>query len=282
MSSVTSVITAADLGAALDAGSDVVVLEVRRDPATIPGAANLSLADAPVAGHIPGAHAVDFAELIGPRTETSGNGPLPEEEQVRELVQRWGISDSSLVVVYSADTPSSASRAWWVLRWAGLADVRYLDGGVHAWQASGRELADTRPATGGGTATVRLGALPTLDSDAAAALARDGHLLDARGAAAYAGSADQPASGHIPGAHSLPGTDNLRDGYLADDDTLKTLYAPYLTGAPIGSYCGGGVAATLDVLALSKLGIPAALYPGSWSQWTSDPSRPIATGSDRG
>ncbi|WP_405181475.1 hypothetical protein OG225_10340 [Nocardia sp. NBC_01377] len=63
---------------------------------------------------------------------------------------------------------------------------------------------------------------------------------------------------------------------------MKTLYAPYLTGAPIGSYCGGGVAATPDVLVLSKLGIPAALYPGSWSQWTSDPSRPIATGSDRG
>lgn len=96
------------------------------------------------------------------------------------------------------------------------------------------------------------------------------------------GSADDPATGHIPGAHSLPGTGNLRDGHLADGHTLRSLYTPFLTGAPVGAYCGGGVAATLDVLALSTLGVTAALYPGSWSQWISDPSRPIATGDARG
>ncbi|TCJ95645.1 sulfurtransferase [Nocardia alba] len=272
------VISALDLAAALDAGDDVVVLEVRRDRHTLPVGVHLPTADDGPAGHVPGAHLVDFAQLVGPRTETSGNSPLPEAAQVRELVRRWGIHDSSVIVVYSPDHPSTASRVWWVLRWAGLRDVRYLDGGLSAWLAAGRQLGDLRPVGGGGTAQVRPGSLPTLDAASAAALARDGHLLDARGSGAYAGAGDDAAGGHIPGAHSLPGIDNLRDGYLADADILRELYAPYLTGAPIGSYCGGGVAATLDVLALSTIGVSAALYPGSWSQWTTDPSRPIATG----
>ncbi|MFI7529514.1 sulfurtransferase [Nocardia salmonicida] len=278
MTVVPPVISAVELAAALDAGADVVVLEVRRDRDTLPAGAHLVLSDEVPAGHLPGAHLVDFAALVGPRTETSGNGPLPRESQVQELLEQWGVHESSVVAVYSPDHPSSASRVWWVLRWAGLADVRFLDGGLSAWLAAGRELTDTRPASGGGTARVRLGSLPTLDAESAGALARDGHLLDARGIGAYTGSGDDATSGHIPGAHSLPGVDNLREGYLADADTLRGLYAPYLTGAPIGSYCGGGVAATLDVLALSTIGVTAALYPGSWSHWTADPSRPIATG----
>ncbi|WP_280504855.1 sulfurtransferase [Nocardia farcinica] len=236
----------------------------------------------PLDGHLPGAHAVDFAELIGPKTETSGNSPLPTEEQLTALVRRWGVHDDSTVVVYSPDQPSTASRVWWVLRWAGLADVRYLDCGAHAWVAAGRELSADRPATGGGTARLRLGALPVLDAGTAAGLARAGHLLDARAEQAYLGSADDPATGHIPGAHHLPGTANLRAGRLADTETLRSLYAPFLTGAPVGAYCGGGVAATLDVLALSTLGVTAALYPGSWSQWITDPTRPVARGEERG
>lgn len=269
-------ISAVELGATLDLGAEVVVLEVRRNRDTIPAGVALPLADDIPAGHLPNAHLVDFDELIGPRTEDSGNGPLPDAAQVDALLARWGVRDTSVVVVYSPDHPSTASRVWWVLRWAGLPDVRFLDGGVPAWLATGRTLTDIRPATGGGTARARLGALPTLDADSAAVLARDGHLLDARGPAAYRGSPDDDRTGHIPGAHSLPGVENLRDGHFADESTLREIYAPYLTGAPIGSYCGGGVAATLDVLALSTLGVTAALYPGSWSQWITDPSRPIA------
>ncbi|MFD6397574.1 sulfurtransferase [Nocardia sp. NPDC060249] len=278
MTVVPPVISAVELAAALDAGADVVVLEVRRDRDTFPAGAHLALSDEVPAGHLPGAHLVDFAALVGSRTETSGSSPLPQQDQVQELLEHWGIHESSVVAVYSPDHPSSASRVWWVLRWAGLADVRFIDGGLSAWLAAGLELIDTRPASGGGTARARLGSLPTLDAASAGALARDGHLLDARGAGAYNGAADDAISGHIPGAHNLPGVDNLRDGYLADADTLRELYGPYLTGAPIGSYCGGGVAATLDVLALSTIGVTAALYPGSWSHWTADPSRPIATG----
>lgn len=150
MSSPTPLLSAVDLGAALDAGTDVVVLEILRDRATIPGPVAAGLADRP-GGHLPDAHAVDFAELLGARTGTSGDAPLPGAAQLRDLVERTGIHDDSLVAVYSHDLASSATRAWWVLRWAGLADVRYLDGGAHAWLAAGRELTRARPAAGGGT-----------------------------------------------------------------------------------------------------------------------------------
>ncbi|WP_040797413.1 sulfurtransferase [Nocardia higoensis] len=281
MSSPTSVISAAELAAAPTAGTHVVVLEILRDRATIPAPLAVGLGERP-AGHLPGAHVVDFAEFLGPRTGTSGDAPLPELSQVRDLVERTGIRDDSLIVVYSHDLASSATRAWWVLRWAGLADVRYLDGGAHAWLAAGGELTQSRPPAGGGAAELRLGALPTLDAGTAAALARNGHLLDSRGADWYAGSVPDAIGGHIPGAHSLPGDEDPRAGHFADKAALRSRYAPYLDGAPIGAYCGGGVAATLDVLALSTLGVAAALYPGSWSQWITDPARPIATGAARG
>ncbi|MGN2641674.1 sulfurtransferase [Nocardia takedensis] len=279
MSSVSPVISAADLLTARAAGAEIVVLEVRRDRTDLPAGA--ALTDPAPAGHLPGAHAADFTDFVGARTRDSGNGPLPSHDQVADLVRRWGIHDGSLVVVYSPDAPSSATRAWWVLRWAGLADVRYLDGGVAAWVSAGGELTDTRPAEGGGTARISLGALPTLDAESAAALARSGHLLDARGSAAYAGSADDPTSGHIPGAHSLPGSANLREAYLLDESALRERYASHLDGE-VGSYCGGGVAATVNVLALATIGVRASLYPGSWSQWVTDPDRPVAQGAERG
>ena len=185
------------------------------------------------------------------------------------------------MVVYSTDHASSAARVWWVLRWAGVEDVRFLDGGLDGWVARGGELRDDPPAVGGGTASLRLGSLPTLDADDAGRLARSGHLLDARPAHAYDGRAAAAGSrptGHVPGAVSAP----VRPGaYLGDRDELLATYGPYLDGAPVGAYCGSGVAATVTVLALSTLGVDAALYPGSWSAWSTE-SRPVAQGTDRG
>lgn len=267
------VLTAAGLGALLDTAADVVVLEIRRDRATIPAELAAGIAAQPV-GHLPGAHVVDFFDFVGPRTATSGDAPLPGAAALQELLRRTGIHDTSTVVVYSPDLVSSATRAWWLLRWAGIADVRYLDGGPRAWLAAGEDLVAAPGRTGKGTARVRPGGLPVLDADGAAALARRGHLLDTRPPRFYAE--------HIPGAHSLPGTETPPDGHLDDAEKLRARYAPYLTGAPIGAYCGGGVAATIDILALSAIGVTAALYPGSWSQWITDPTRPIATGTARG
>jgi thiosulfate/3-mercaptopyruvate sulfurtransferase len=130
---------------------------------------------------------------------------------------------------------------------------------------------------------VTTGSLPTLDADDAAKLARTGLLLDARGPDAYAGG--EPRTGHIPGALSAPGTANIgTDGLLKTHEDLQVHYAALGVGgrSGVGVYCGGGVAATLDILALARLGVPAALYPGSWSAWSADPARPAATGDQPG
>jgi thiosulfate/3-mercaptopyruvate sulfurtransferase len=268
------VISADDLAAVLDRDDHVVILEVRRGR----GGGDEG---ATGAGHLPGAHLVDFADVVGPRTQGSGGNPLPGEAQLRTLVERWGIHDGGRVVVYTPDHASTASRVWWVLRWAGLTGAQFLDGGLAAWRAHGGALSDATPPTGGGTATITLGSLPTLDAAQAAALARKGHLLDARGHRAYVGNdvdAEGEVTGHIPGAVSLPGSDNLSDGLLADGPSLRAIYEPHIDGSPIGSYCGSGVAATLDILALETLGIRASLYPGSWSAWSTDPDLPVAKG----
>ncbi|MGH3641346.1 MAG: sulfurtransferase [Mycobacterium sp.] len=265
-------ITAEALRQQLDAGGDVVILEVRRD-----------ITDQPVAGRIPGARAVALtADLVGPRTQDSGNLPLPSDEQVQDVVRRWGINADSVVVAYSPENPALAARAWWTLKWAGVPDVRALDGGTDQWVAAGGTLVSDVPADAAGTFVVNTGSLSTLDADGAAALARSGVLLDARGIEGYVG---EPGGGHIPGALSLPAGKLVGpDGTLASDDELRALYAS--TGAdgqvPVGAYCGGGTSATLTVLALAKIGITATLYPGSFSAWSSDSARPVATGDQPG
>lgn len=247
-----------------------MVLEVTR---TAPGASAAATWDD---GRIPGAHAVDFADLVGEPGLGTGATPLPSAAQLRELVVRWGIHDHSTVVVATADHPSTATRVWWVLRWAGLADVRFLDGGRDAWLTQGSALSTAAPREGGGTATVSLGSLPTVGAEAAGELAREGRLLDARSADAYAGSDDgSTPTGHIPGAVHLPASSALDGGYLADPESLRELYAPYLDGAPLAASCGSGVAATVDLLALATLGVSAALYPGSFSGWVSE-GRPVS------
>jgi len=272
------VITVDGLRAVIDNGSTVVVevtRERRDEAATAPDQV----------GRIPGAHAVDLAELTGAHRPGAGATPLPDAEQVRVLVERWGVHDASTVVVATSDHPSTATRAWWVLRWAGLADVRFLDGGRDAWLAAGDTLTTERPTEGGGTATVTLGALPTVDSDAAAEAARGDRLVDARGAGAHAGvpdDGDGAPTGHIPGAVSLPAAGALRGGALADESTLRARYAPYLHAAaagevPLVASCGSGVAATVDVLALTVLGVTVPLYPGSFTGWVEE-GRPVAKG----
>jgi thiosulfate/3-mercaptopyruvate sulfurtransferase len=161
-------------------------------------------------------------------------------------------------------------------------DVRVLDGGTDDWVRAGGELVGDEPAPAAGTFTVSIGALPTLDADQAASLARAGALVDARNAEAYAGAS---GGGHIPGARSLP-AGQLVDGQsrlLGDDQLRVRLTAVGADGTrPVGAYCGGGTSATLTVLGLAKLGITAALYPGSFSAYSSDPHRPVVSGTEEG
>jgi thiosulfate/3-mercaptopyruvate sulfurtransferase len=165
--------------------------------------------------------------------------------------------------------------------------VRLLDGGVAAWVAAGNPLTTEEPAVTAGDFTARPGGLPVLDAAGAARLARQGVLLDARAAERYRGETEpiDPVAGHVPGGRSAPTTANLApDGTLLAPDALRARFAEMgvAGGVAVGAYCGSGVTAAHEVLALAVAGIPAALYAGSWSEWVSDPSRPVATGPQPG
>jgi thiosulfate/3-mercaptopyruvate sulfurtransferase len=272
-----------ELAARLDGGAPVRVLDVRWRLGGPPGAAEFR------AGHVPGAVYVDLdADLAGPAADGRGRHPLPDPDGLQAAARRWGIDDGDAVVAYDDNGNLAAARAWWLLRRAGLAEVVLLDGGLGAWRASGRALAtgDGTPAPG----NVRLGGgtLPVLDPDGAAALARDGVLLDARAAERYRGQANaiDPKFGHIPGARSAPTTDNLApDGRFRSPAQLRARFAALgvTPGTPVGVYCGSGVTAAHELAALALAGIEdVALYPGSWSQWATLPDRPVATGDQPG
>jgi thiosulfate/3-mercaptopyruvate sulfurtransferase len=274
------VISVAELREAITSGTNVVLLDVRRT-------ADAPLRDEYEAGHLPGAHFVNhFAQLASERTVVSGKNPLPSEETIQAAVTGWGVDADSVVVVYGGGNGGpTAARGWWVLKWAGVPDVRYLDGGLDAWVAAGGELSTEEPAPGNGSFRVSIGSLPVLTPDEAASLARDGVLLDARYEQDYVGDREQPGKGHIPGALSAPFHIALDDdGLLLPTQHIREKYAALGADGsqPLGLYCGGGVGATIGILALHRLGIPAALYPGSWTQWSSDPFRPIATGTEPG
>lgn len=234
---------------------------------------------------IPGAIDIDLpSELAGKQSGHSGARPLPAIADLQRDARRWGLRRSSRVVVYDHDRCLQAGRAWWVLRWAGIADVRMLDGGFAMWQAAGLPVSHEPGRREPGDVTLSAGHLAVLDADQAARLARGSVLLDSRIRANYIGgqvAAGQPARGHIPGAISAPAADNLTDnGTFADAPTLRALYGALGADGTreLGVYCGVGISATHDIAALATIGIPAALFVGSWSAWSSDPTRPVVIG----
>jgi thiosulfate/3-mercaptopyruvate sulfurtransferase len=192
------------------------------------------------------------------------------------------------VIVYDDDRNMTAARAWWVLRWAGLTDVRVLDGGLPAWQAAGMPVAHVPGLPTPSTITLSPGHMPELDAAAAEHLARAGVLLDARIRPNFIGgpvAANEAPRGHIPGARSAPAHDNLTDlGPFTDNATLREMYRALGADGtrPVGVYCGAGISAAVTVLALAAIGIEAAMYVGSWSAWVGEPGRPVAMGADPG
>ncbi|MEE1745456.1 sulfurtransferase [Streptomyces sp. JV184] len=232
------------------------------------------------AGHLPGAVFVDLdAELAGP-AGSGGRHPLPDPEEFGAVMRRAGVSRGTPVVVYDGGQGWAAARAWWLLRWTGHEDVRVLDGGLAAWPG---EIQKEVPAPAEGDFRPVPGALPLLDADGAAALARSGLLLDARAAERYRGDVEpiDRVGGHIPGAVSAPTSENTgEDGRFLDAEVLAARFEGLGAGRAdeVGVYCGSGVSGAHEVLALAVAGIPAALYAGSWSEWSGDASRPVATG----
>ncbi len=236
-----------------------------------------------LAGHLPGAVYVDLeTELAAPPSAAGGRHPLPAVADLQAAARRWGVRAGDAVVAYDATGGLAAARAWWLLRWGGLADVRLLDGGLQAWVAAGGELEVGDVVPGPGDVVLTGGGMPTLTADGAAALpASGGVLLDARAAERYRGEVEpvDPVAGHVPGAVSAPTTENLAPGGTFRDDLAGRFAALGVRpGTAVGVYCGSGVTAAHEVAALAEAGIEAALWPGSWSEWTGDPSRPVATG----
>lgn len=233
-------------------------------------------------GHLPGAHYLDLdAELAAP-PGPQGRHPLPDLDVLTAALRRAGVRADRDVVVYDAGPATSAARAWWLLRWAGHTRVRVLDGGLAVWTAQGQPLSTDTPEHGGGDFTPVPGGMPVLDADGAARLARTGLLLDARAGERYRGESEpiDPRAGHIPGAVSAPTAANLADdGRFLPAEKLAARFRDLgVADAETGVYCGSGVTAAHQVLALEAAGFRAALYPGSWSEWSADPARPAATG----
>lgn len=270
-------ITVDELAARMSGDAGPVILDVSDDLETAP-------LERPV---IPGAFAISLAtDISGPAANPGGRRPLPDPGVLQDNLRRRGINADSLVVVYDNNSGAQAGRAWWTLRWAGHQNVRLLDGGLAAWTAAGHDTAaEPVHPTGGGDITVEPGGMPVIDADDAAAIARNGALLDARGKTAYEGDADKPATGHIPGAICAGAREVLGpDGNFKPTDELRALFAGFgVDGTqPAGVYCGSGNAASFELAGLYAAGLEAPLYVGSWSDWTGDPARPVAQGAERG
>ncbi|MFY1633120.1 sulfurtransferase [Solwaraspora sp. WMMB335] len=274
------IVEAGTLAAALAAGREPpTLLDVRWRLGGPPGLADYR------AGHLPGAVFVDLdAELCGP-PGSGGRHPLPEPAGLQVALRAAGVRAGYPVVVYDGGDGLAAARAWWTLRWAGHRPVWVLDGGYPAWLATGQPVTTEVPAPVPGDVTVCVGGLPVLDATAAGRLAgRGGLLFDVRTPERYRGEAEpvDPVAGHIPGAVNLPtGVHVDEAGRLHDAATLTDRFvtAGLRPDTPVGAYCGSGVTAAHTVLALHRAGrTDAALYAGSWSEWITDPQRPVATG----
>jgi thiosulfate/3-mercaptopyruvate sulfurtransferase len=272
-------ITAAELAGLLQAGAQINLLDVRWRLDEPDGRA------AHQQGHLPGAVYVSLEdELSDHAVAGRGRHPLPSGRSLQAAARRWGIRQDELVVVYDDWNRAGSARAWWVLTAAGLANVRILDGGLSAWQSSGGALEAGPVTPQPGNVTVLhddlyTGSRPTLTAQQSGAGSVT--LLDARAPERFRGDVEpvDPVAGHIPGAKNLPSTAVLADdGTFLDDGALARLLDHH--DDSVGAYCGSGVSATVTVAALAALGREAALFPGSWSEWCSDPNRPIGRGAE--
>ncbi|MGA4846253.1 sulfurtransferase [Streptomyces sp. G5(2025)] len=271
-----AIISASELASELAGENPPVLLDVRWQHQG-------SMREAYEEGHIPSAVFVDLdADLAGP-AGSGGRHPLPDVDHFGAVMRAAGVSADRDAVVYDGGQNWAAARLWWMLRWTGHARVRVLDGGLALWTGPLESGTGTAPAEG--TFEPAPNSTDFLDADSAAALARSGLLLDARAAERYRGEVEpiDKVAGHIPGAVSAPTTENVaQDGRFRPAAELADRFEALGASktSEVGVYCGSGVSGAHEVLALAVAGIPAALYVGSWSEWSADGSRPVATGPD--
>jgi len=236
--------------------------------------------------HLEGAPHLDLDAVLAGSPGEGGRHPLPDPRVLEDGLRAAGVRRGETVVVYDQQTSLAAARAWWVLRWAGLSDVRVLDGGLVAWQAAGFAVTTRTPSPETGDVTVRAGSLPVLDAEGAARVARDGILLDSRAGERFRGESEpiDTVAGHIPGAGNAPMAEQLQgDGRFRPAQELRDYFTALGAGdaVEIGTSCGSGVTAAHTALALHVAGFEATPYIGSWSHWITDPERAVETGSGR-
>jgi thiosulfate/3-mercaptopyruvate sulfurtransferase len=274
-------ITTTELAALIDAGEPLTVLDVRwrlDEPDGRP---------AYLQGHLPGAVYVSLEEELSDHTVAGrGRHPLPSGRNLQAAARRWGIRQDCPVVVYDDWNRAGSARAWWVLTAAGLANVRILDGGLSAWRSAGRRLeaGPVNPQPGNVAVLhddLDAGSRPTLSAQQSGA--GSVALLDARAPERFRGDVEplDTAAGHIPGAKNLPSSAVLAgDGTFLGDYALTQLLSDsgIDRDGRVGAYCGSGVTATVTIAALAAIGCQAALFPGSWSEWSSDPARAVGRG----
>ena len=272
-------ISVGGLRALVEAGSVVRLLDVRYRLDQPDGRPDY------LAGHLPGAVYVDMdSELAAHGDPAEGRHPVPSREKLQEAARRWGVDDGDVVVVYDDYRSVSAARAWWLLTRSGVEDVRVLDGGLSAWIAAGHalETGDVVPEPGSVTLEDLAGGVASIDD--AATWPERGVLIDARAPERYRGETEpyDPIAGHIPGAVNLPSGAVLDGAVFADPDQIRAAFASVGAGdgTPLAAYCGSGLTAAHTALAGAVAGVDVAVYPGSWSQWSNTPGRPVATGAD--
>ena len=270
--------TVPELKARMDSGARTVLLDVRWSLGDPHGREHYLKA------RLPGAVFVDLpTELAGPAVPARGRHPLPPLEQFEQSARSWGIRNGDVVVVYDDSGNMAAARLWWMLRNAGVASVRLLDGGLGAWQAAGLDVESGEQPVPPGDVVLSEGAMMAIGAAGAADWSRAGVLLDARAGERYRGEFEpiDPRAGHIPGAVSAPTSENLAaDGRFLPASTLRQRFTGLgvETGRPIAVYCGSGVTAAHEVAALEIAGFPATLYPGSFSEWSNNPANDVVTG----
>jgi thiosulfate/3-mercaptopyruvate sulfurtransferase len=255
---------------------EVTVLDVRYRTGGPPGLPEYA------AGHVPGAAYVDMDTALAAPPGVGGRHPLPDSEVFGAAMRKAGVSVDRAVVAYDDWGGHAAGRCWWLLRHHGHPDVRVLDGGWSFWVAEGGPVETGTPEVGEGGFEPGPGLLPVVEADGVLDVPV---LVDARAAERFRGETEpvDRVAGRIPGAVNVPTSANLgADGRFRSPEQLRALYeaagVPTDGSQEVAVYCGSGVTAIHDLLALELLGVRAALYPGSWSGWITDPERPVERG----
>jgi thiosulfate/3-mercaptopyruvate sulfurtransferase len=279
MTSESVLISATELASLLASERPPILADVRWSLGGPPGKPDF------VASHIPGAVWVDLEAQLASTPGAGGRHPLPRIDVFQQAMRDIGVCEDSFVVAYDAATSQAAARLWWLLTDAGHHKVRVLNGGLAAWIAAGLPTeSGPGPRSTHGDFVARPSQRAQVNgAEIAAKLGMsDGlTLVDVRAPERYSGDKEpiDPVAGHIPGAINMPATANLDvDGHFLPPVEIAARYAAAggVEGAVL--YCGSGVTATQSLLALESAGVTAAIYPGSWSDWITDPTRPIATG----